>query len=366
MARARPTTGRRLVRRALALGGLRRDTDREMQPGGCAIGPRPHRRARGHARQGRAEARRQDRAARQGDRAASAEHAADPRAATRRAPPASRSCAPPRSCASRRSRAISTRSISIDGAMLARHQFRRDLFWLLTSRRPVRPGTRCSCTRPTRAPPSSRGRSSRSRPPPSAAGAPPSTCTSAHPDGPRGTAWGPARDRAWALRPPRADRAPLALLRVPARRPTSCSGSSRACIASHGSPVSRARVGRSCSSQRFKTRRTTSGASCRHRRSPTRRAARRCARRSPTTTRSSCSATRSSRRGATCRGGRGGRGRARPLRRAGRPRALAESLWLRSPLASVPQAAERPSREGLRSRSASTRRHDGTEGSGPR
>ena len=106
-------TGRRMVRSALALGELRRETDRELA---LAVARRRARQAsassRARSRPPRASGRRQDRAARPRDRAADRPSTRgspalwSPRRRRRRA-----SCAPPRSCASRRSRATSTRSI---------------------------------------------------------------------------------------------------------------------------------------------------------------------------------------------------------------------------------------------------------------
>ena len=249
-------TGRRLVRCALALGGLRRETDREL-----ALPAARRRRATSSAssrpRSRPPRARQDGKTALPGAEIArlSTEHArllerwTDVRARPGRA--AHRRGAVPRGARARRRRGRSDRRRDRS----QRHKFRRDLFWLLIALRPVAARRRrCSCTRPTRAPRSSRGSSSCSR-------------AAEHlgwrgQRAPLGRAapswrppWGPPHDLAWADEQLATIAPAAALVRVHRHRaPICCSGSRPGCTASTGSPASRATCGSICSSRTRRAR----------------------------------------------------------------------------------------------------------------
>ncbi len=132
-------TGRRMVRSALALGGLRRDTDRElMLPNALAVRERI---AEVEATLATAAQKHNNKQALPGAEIArlGTEHAR----LTERHDACVSGQAELRTaeelCLEALARDVDAIDL-IDGAILARYQFRRDLFWLLTALRPVAPG----------------------------------------------------------------------------------------------------------------------------------------------------------------------------------------------------------------------------------
>nr|HEX4317873.1 AAA family ATPase [Kofleriaceae bacterium] len=227
------TTGRRLVRGALALGALRRETDREMGlPWATAARDRI---TELEATLAKAARKTDGKTALPGKEIArlSAEHA---RISERFA-----ACSGGQQelrtaeelCLEALARDIDAVDL-VDNAVHARHRFRRDLFWLLTARRPVRPGitmlvhspdaraATVAWTQLALAAAAERGwRASVhlhvSIDSPGSAGA------SSAAEGRRGvsidtaagsSAWGPARDRAWALDHLARAAPPAALVRI--------------------------------------------------------------------------------------------------------------------------------------------------------
>ncbi|HEU0031538.1 MAG TPA: AAA family ATPase [Kofleriaceae bacterium] len=136
------STGRRLVRSALALGGLRRETDRELRlPAAVAVGDKLAELASTLATAERRDPKQQRKPALPGPELArlSAEHArllgrwdacAHGQAELRVAEEL---------CLEALARDVDAVDL-IDAAIFHRHKFRRDLFWLVTALRPQRPG----------------------------------------------------------------------------------------------------------------------------------------------------------------------------------------------------------------------------------
>ncbi len=133
------TTGRKLVRSALALGGMRRETDRELAlPAATAVVDKL---GELEATLATATKKQNGKAALPGQEIArlSGEHARLLERQTACLTDQAELRTAEELCLEALARDVDAIDL-IDGAILQRHKFRRDLFWLLTALRPVRPG----------------------------------------------------------------------------------------------------------------------------------------------------------------------------------------------------------------------------------